>query len=288
MKENNPDSPENLSMEGVVQDIMDTLLYQREVFVIGVGGCGCNTVEYISDMNMENVKTIGINTDKRVLEGLNVDRQMLIGKELTDGNGASGDPSVGKRAAEHNEEQILSTLNGADFVVLVTGMGGGTGTGASKVIADLARRNGKLVVTFAVMPFSVEKQRYQLAQNHIGELSKLSNATTIFENDRALELGKNKTPGEAFQVADRMLHQLVQRLQMDYVTEFFHEVGIEDIGFLENLSVDEDELREEPVEAEQKVEEPPVLEALRVVEGGQTDLEDFNQNLEPFPDYHSC
>lgn len=287
MKENNPDSPENLSMEGVVQDIMDTLLYQREVFAIGVGGCGCNTVEYISEKNMENVKTIGINTDKRVLD-LNVDRQMLIGKELTDGKGANGDPNLGKRAAVHNEEQILKAIDGADFVVLVAGMGGGTGTGASKVIADLARRNGKLVVTFAVMPFSVEKDRYEIAQTHIEKLSKLSNATTIFENDRALELGENKTPNEAFKVTNRMLHQLVQRLQMDYVTEFFHEVGIEDIGFLENLSVDKNELIEEPVEAEQKVEEPPVLEALRCVEEGQTDLEDFNQNLEPFPDNHSC
>ncbi len=252
------------NLEGTAQDILCSLLFDTNMYVVGVGGCGCNTVEYISKQNLDNVKTIGINTDERVLGDLDVDRQMLIGRNLTDGNGANGDPSVGERAAKINEEQILKTLDGAHMVVIVAGLGGGTGSGASKVIADLARRNGKLVVSYMILPFSIEKDRYDSAKKHLEDISRLSNTTTVFENDNALVVSGKKTPAEAFEVASRMLHGVVNRLKMDYIAEFFHEFGLDEKNMSETLFVNEE--LEEDLKIEQEVAEPPVIEALKYVE----------------------
>ncbi len=213
-------------MEGAIADMVDELLEGLNVHVIGVGGCGCNTVEYITKQKMSNVKTVGINTDKTVVNGLDVNRQMLIGSELTQGNGAQGDPILGKRSAELYEEQILNSFEEADIVVIAAGLGGGTGSGASKVVADLAKRNGKLVVSYAVMPFSVEGDRYHLATKSLKELSKISNATTVFENDKIVEMYADKTPKEAMQLSGRMLHQVVKRLQLGCLVEFFTQCGV--------------------------------------------------------------
>lgn len=241
------------------EEIVDSLLYDTDLYVVGVGGCGCNTVEHINEQQMKNVKTVAINTDESVLDESKADRQMLIGKELTDGHGAEGDPSIGKRAAEQSEEQILKTIEGADMVVIAAGMGGGTGSGASEVIADLARRNDKMVVTYAVMPFSVEKKRYERAESWLDDISKLSHATTVFENDETLVHG-DESPEEAFSMADRMLHRVVKHLKMNYITEFFEEIGLDADGLSETVSEAEFEK-----EGEEEVEKPPVLEALNYV-----------------------
>ncbi len=264
------------NLEGTAQDILCELLYNINTYVVGVGGCGCNTVEYISKQGMNNVKTIGINTDKKVLESLDVDRQMLIGKDLVNGAGTGGDPNLGERAAKVNEAQILKALDGAHMVIVVAGLGGGTGSGASKVVADLARRNGKLVVSYMIMPFSVEGARYSAAKKHLEEISLLSNTTTVFENDKALIVAGKKPMSEAFEVASRMLHNVVKRLKMDYIAEFFHEFGLDETNMSETLYEDEIEenFQEAPI-----VEEPPVIEALKYVED---DNKPYEINLDSF------
>ncbi|MFO8110606.1 MAG: hypothetical protein R6U17_08860 [Thermoplasmata archaeon] len=253
------------NLEGAAQDIVSSLLYDTNIYVVGVGGCGCNTVEYISKKEMTNVKTIGINTDKNVLEYLDVDRQMLIGKDLMDGNGTGGDPNLGERAARLNEEHILKALDGAQMVIIVAGLGGGTGSGASKVVADLARRNGKLVVSYMIMPFSIEGERHDAAKGHLEDISLLSNTTTVFENDKALIVAGKKPVSEAFQVASKMLHKVVKRLKMDYIAEFFHEFGLDETNMSETLF--EDEIEEDFQEI-QKVEEPPVIDVAAAQFGG--------------------
>lgn len=257
MEEKSPEYPtsEEEFVSETAEEILDSLLYESNLYVVGVGGCGCNTVEYITEKDVDSVKTVAINTDERVLGDLEADRQMLIGKDVTDGNGAEGDPSLGKRAAEQSEGQILKTIEDADMVVIVAGMGGGTGSGASEVIADLAKRNGKMVVTYAVMPFSMEKERYEKAQSSLENVSELSNATTVFENDEALVHG-DETPKEAFEMADRMLYRLVEKLKMDYIQEFFDEIGLDAMNLSENVS---------ETEVEKESEQPPVLEALQYV-----------------------
>ncbi len=271
---------EDLNMEGTIQNMLDSLLFENKLHVVGVGGCGCNTVSYITAQDMTNVKTIGINTDDSVLGDLDVDRQMFIGRELTDGNGADGDPDIGQRAAERNEEQILKTIEDADIVILVAGLGGGTGSGASKVIADLARRNGKLVVMYAVLPFSSEKERYTQAKNHLEELSNLSNTIVVFENDKILVARGKETLARGFELASEMLYDVVKRLKMEYIAEFFHEIGFDEQNLSKNFSVLEEDL-EEPDKVSQ---EPPVIEALKYVENGQ---EAYDLSLDSFLDnYH--
>lgn len=251
-----PDTTKH-GMDGAVEDILKALLYHRKVFVVGVGGCGCNVVEYITKQNMDNVKTIGINTDKGVLGGLDVDRQMLIGKGLTYGMGALGNPTIGKRAAELSEEQILKAIEKADIVLIAAGLGGGTGSGASNVVADMAKRNGKLVVSYAVMPFSAESDRTEIARDHLKELSRHSNATIVFENDNLTESYGEKTISEAMELPGRLLHQVVKRLKLDYVSEFMLQCGVDIENEVETIS----EIKKE---AEERIEivEPPVLQAM--------------------------
>ncbi len=261
MEEKSPEYPksEEEFVSETAEEILDSLLYESNLYVVGVGGCGCNTVEYIAEKDVDSVKTVAINTDERVLGELDADRQMLIGKELTDGNGARGDPSIGKRAAEQSEGQILKTIDDADMVVVVAGMGGGTGSGASEVIADLARRNGKMVVTYAVMPFSAEKERYEKAESALEKVSELSNATTVFENDKTL-VQSEESPEEAFEMADKMLYRLVEKLKMDYIQEFFDEIGLDAMGLSEKVP-------EAEQESEKEVNEPAVLEAIKYIDG---------------------
>ncbi|MFP4001794.1 MAG: hypothetical protein ACOCTN_06430 [Candidatus Natronoplasma sp.] len=276
MEEKSPEYPtsEEEFVSETAEEILDSLLYKSNLYVIGVGGCGCNTIEYITEKDVDSVKTVAINTDERVLGDLEADRQMLIGKDVTDGNGAEGDPILGKRAAEQSEGQILKTIDGADMVVIVAGMGGGTGSGASEVIADLAKRNGKMVVTYAVMPFSMEKKRYEKAQSSLESVSELSNATTVFENDEALVHG-DESPKEAFKMADRMLYRLVEKLKMDYIQEFFDEIGLDAMNLSEDVS---------ETEVENEEEQPPVLEALQYVGENKDDHEEppLGNKLESF------
>ncbi len=258
-------SPKSEFLGEKAGEIADALLYEPNLYVIGVGGCGCNTIEYITEQEMDNVKTVAINTDERVLDDLEADRQMLIGKELTDGKGANGDPDIGTRAALESEEQILKTIDGSDMVIIVAGLGGGTGSGASKVIADLAKRNGKMVFTYAVMPFSMEGEaRQKRAKKMLNYLSKLSHATTVFENDKTLA-DKDSSVKDALAVTDRMLHMVIKNLKMEYITEFFQEIGLNAMDLTETLSEVEEE------EGEKRKSEPPVLEALKYVDRNSDD-----------------
>ncbi len=276
MEEKSPEYPksEEEFVSDTAEEILDSLLYESNLYVVGVGGCGCNTVEYIAKQDVDSVKTVAINTDEKVLGELNADRQMLIGKELTDGNGAKGDPSIGKRAAEQSEGQILKTIEDADMIVIVAGMGGGTGSGASEVIADLAKRNGKMVVTYAVMPFSAETERYGKAESALENISELSNATTVFENDKTL-VHSDESPKDAFEMADRMLYRLVEKLKMDYIQEFFDEIGLDAMGLSQSVS-------EVESEKEKKIQQPPVLEAIKYVDENKEEEQPLDGKLENY------
>ena len=276
MEEKSPEYPksEEKFVSETAEEILDSLLYKSNLYVVGVGGCGCNTIEYIAEKDMDSVKTVAINTDEKVLGESDADRQMLIGKELTDGDGAKGDPTIGKRAAEKSEGQILKTIDEADLVVVVAGMGGGTGSGASEVIADLARRNGKMVVTYAVMPFSAEKKRYEKAESALERVSDMSNATTIFENDNTL-VHSDESPKDAFEMADKMLYRLVEKLKMDYIQEFFDEIGLDAMGLSESVSDVEQE-------SEKQVKQPPVLEAIKYVDENKEEDQSLDGKLENY------
>jgi len=138
--------------------------------VIGIGGGGCNAVQHMLDEGIEGVECFCANTDAQVLEALSISRTIQLGADMTKGLGAGADPEVGRQAAQEDRDRIYEALKGADMVFLTAGMGGGTGTGAAPVFAEIARELGILTVAVVTTPFTFEgKRRMQVAKAGIEE-----------------------------------------------------------------------------------------------------------------------
>lgn len=180
--------------------------------VIGVGGGGNNAVNRMIDHGVEGVEFIAVNTDAQALNLSKAEIKLQIGEKLTRGLGAGANPEVGKKAAEESREQIEEVLKGADMVFVTAGKGGGTGTGAAPVIAQIAKDLGALTVGVVTRPFSFEGIRRQKQANAgIEELKKCVDTLIVIPNDRLLEIVDKNTPMlEAFREADNVLRQGVQ------------------------------------------------------------------------------
>src|SRR5699024_2052923 len=180
--------------------------------VIGVGGGGSNAVNRMIEHGVEGVEFIAVNTDAQALHLSKAEVKLQIGDKPTRGVGAGADPEVGKEAAEENNEQIQETLQGADMVVVTAGMGGGTGTGAAPIIAQVAKEQGALTVGVVTRPFSFEgRRRASQAISGIKALKDSVDTLIVIPNDRLLEIVDKNTPMlEAFREADNVLRQGVQ------------------------------------------------------------------------------
>jgi len=183
-----------------------------QIKVIGVGGGGSNAVNRMIDFGVQGVEFITVNTDAQALNLSKSPVKMQIGDKLTRGLGAGANPDVGKKAAEESREQIADALNGADMVFVTAGMGGGTGTGAAAVIAEIAKECGALTVGVVTRPFTFEgRKRTGQADLGISALKEKVDTLIIIPNDRLLEIVDKKTPMiEAFREADNVLRQAVQ------------------------------------------------------------------------------
>jgi len=183
--------------------------------VFGIGGCGCNTLNSIFEQReSEQAHLYSVNTDKVVLEHTQSDEAVLIGAELTHGYGAGADPTVGLQAAEESKEQLLTLINGCDIILCATGLGGGTGTGASPYIAELASEQRKPIIFVATLPFSSEGQfRNNIAQAGLNELKEHANAVITLPNDQLIEvLGNDIGLFDAFKHSNQILHSLIKSL----------------------------------------------------------------------------
>lgn len=180
--------------------------------VIGVGGGGNNAVNRMIEHGVQGVEFIAVNTDAQALNLSKAEVKMQIGGKLTRGLGAGANPEVGKKAAEESKEQIEEALNGADMVFVTAGMGGGTGTGAAPVIAQIARDLGALTVGVVTRPFTFEgKKRSNQAAGGIESMKEAVDTLIVIPNDRLLEIVDKSTPMlEAFREADNVLRQGVQ------------------------------------------------------------------------------
>ncbi|MHB8637349.1 MAG: cell division protein FtsZ [Fimbriimonadaceae bacterium] len=187
--------------------------------VIGVGGGGSNAVNRMIATGIQGVEFIAMNTDIQVLNLSAAERKIQLGGNLTRGLGAGGNPEIGKSAAEESRNEIRKAIEGADMVFITAGMGGGTGTGAAPVIADLAREIGALAVAVVTRPFGFEGPRRSRTAS-AGVTSLLGRVDTIITipNDRLLDVVERKTTlGDAFRVADDVLRQGVQGIS-DIIT----------------------------------------------------------------------
>lgn len=180
--------------------------------VIGVGGCGGNTVQHMLSSNIEGVEFIYANTDVQALKKSTVKTQLQLGRTVTKGLGAGGDPEVGRQAALEDRDCISDVLQDADMVFIAAGMGGGTGTGAAPVVAQVARDMGILTVAVVTRPFKYEGSRKaHLAEDGITEVSELVDSLIVIPNENLLSfLGKECKTLNAFAAADDILLGAVQ------------------------------------------------------------------------------
>lgn len=180
--------------------------------VIGIGGGGGNAINRMISAKLEGVDFISVNTDAQALYHSQAPHRINIGRATTRGLGAGANPSVGKKAAEESSEEIKALLSGADMVFITCGMGGGTGTGAGPVIADIARELGALTVGVVTRPFSFEgSRRNEVGMQGIEELKQKVDTLITIPNDRILSIIDKKTPLiDAFVVVDDVLRQGIQ------------------------------------------------------------------------------
>ena len=181
------------------------------IVVIGVGGAGNNAVNRMIDENISNVEFYVFNTDKQALATSKAPNRIVLGEAVTMGLGAGGDPAIGKAAAEKSAEEIRKIVHGANMVFIAAGMGGGTGTGAAPVVAQIARDEGALTIAIVTRPFTFEGKK-RIA-NSVGGLTELKDAVDsiiIVSNDKLLMASGNAPISQAFSESDKVLAQSVK------------------------------------------------------------------------------
>ena len=205
-----------------------------KIIVIGVGGAGNNAVNRMVEENIMGVEFIGINTDKQALQFCKAPTAMQIGEKLTKGLGAGAKPEIGEKAAEESQEEISQALKGADMVFVTCGMGGGTGTGAAPVIAQIAKDMGILTVGVVTKPFRFEaRQRMNNALKGIENLKNAVDTLIVIPNDRLLEIvDRRTTMPDALKKADEVLLQAVQG-----ITDLINVPGLINLDFADVQTV---------------------------------------------------
>jgi cell division protein FtsZ len=183
-----------------------------QIKVLGIGGGGSNAVNRMIEAGIQGIEFVAINTDAQALMLSDAPTRIRIGEKLTKGLGSGSDPEIGRKAAEESSDDIYEVLQDADMVFLTAGMGGGTGTGASPVIAQVARELGSLTIGVVTRPFSFEgTQREQTAVQGIGQLKEQVDTLIVIPNDRLLEVAdKRASLQDAFTMADDVLRQGIQ------------------------------------------------------------------------------
>jgi cell division protein FtsZ len=191
-----------------------------EVKIVGVGGGGVNAVDRMIETGVQGVEFIAVNTDAQALQQSGARRKLVIGARSSRGLGAGGNPDAGERAAEISRDGLVEALDGADMVFLTAGLGGGTGTGAAPVIADIARQQRALTVAVVTLPFAFEGiRRRRAAEAGLERLREQVDALIVISNDRLLQLAdRQMSVLEAFQLADDVLRHGVQGIS-DLVTK---------------------------------------------------------------------
>ncbi|HEV2007314.1 MAG TPA: cell division protein FtsZ [Burkholderiales bacterium] len=191
-------------------EIMEDKPQEAVIKVIGVGGCGGNAVDHMIVNGVNGVDFICANTDMQALKRTQARTQLQLGTNVTKGLGAGADPEIGRQAALEDRDRIVELLGGADMLFLTAGMGGGTGTGAAPVVAEIARELGILTVAVVTKPFAFEGKRQRIAQEGLDALAQHVNSLIVIPNDKLMQvLGNQVTLDEAFRAANDVLHGAV-------------------------------------------------------------------------------
>ncbi len=232
--------PEEARSENL-EDVKDA-----KILVVGIGGAGNNQVTRIQKKNVEGAETVAINTDKQHLEISSANRKILVGRDLTKGLGAGGHPEKGARSAEENRAELRELFKDADMVFITCGLGGGTGTGAAPVLAEIAQKEGCIVIGTATMPFEIEGARMSKAEDGLYRLRKHVDTAIVIENDRLLDIAGDMPLDQAFGVADELITTMIKGVtetiskpslvNLDYadVQAIMNEGGVAVVGYGES------------------------------------------------------
>lgn len=188
------------------------------IVVVGCGGSGNNTINRLKNIGIEGVTTIAINTDRQHLEIIKADKKVLIGRSLTKGLGAGGYPEIGRKAAELARGVLEDLLRDANMVFICAGLGGGTGTGSAPVVAEIAKKQGAIVIGMVQMPFSVERARIGKAKEGLDELKKHCDTVIVLDNNKLLEYVPNLPIEQAFSVMDQIIAETIKGI-VDTITK---------------------------------------------------------------------
>ena len=242
-----------------------------KIEVIGVGGGGSNAVNRMIDSDLEGVSFRVLNTDAQALLQSSADRRVQLGQNLTRGLGAGGNPSIGQKAAEESKDELQQTLEGSDLVFIAAGMGGGTGTGAAPVVAEVAKQSGALTVGIVTKPFSFEgTRRMRLAEEGIARLAENVDTLIVIPNDRLKDVIAGAPLQEAFRNADDVL-----RMGVKGISDIITCPGLVNVDFADVRSVMTEagtallgigigSGRSRALEAAQAAMNSPLLEAARI------------------------
>lgn len=202
--------------------------------VIGVGGSGSNTISRMAKSGIAGVDLVAVNTDAQALHFSKVEKKILIGKNVTNGLGTGMDATLGRKAAEESRRDISANLRGADMIFITCGFGGGTGSGAAPIVAELAKELGILTVATVTTPFSFEgEQRRKIAQEALENLKDKVDSLLVISNDKLLNVIDEKTTvSNAFLICDDVLTQAVRG-----ITDLILEPGIINIDFASVVSI---------------------------------------------------
>ncbi|MBI5148880.1 cell division protein FtsZ [Candidatus Pacearchaeota archaeon] len=279
------------------KELEEILKKQRaKVRVLGVGGGGGNTLSRMREIGIKGAEIIAVNTDAQDLLYTNADSKVLIGRELTLGLGAGNNPRIGEEAARESEHELKQKVTGADLIFITCGLGGGTGTGATPVIAELAKKVGALTIAVITLPFTIEGQkRFENALLGLEKLESIVDTLIVIPNDKLLELAPELPLHTAFKVADEILTNAVKG-----ITELITKAGLVNLDFADVRAVmtgggvsligmGESDSQNRAVEAVEKAIQNPLLDVdisgatgalVNIIGGNDMNLDETRKILE--------
>ena len=194
----------------LVYDVVEAAVGAAVIKVIGIGGGGCNAINNMVENAVGGIEFISANTDAQSLQNSKASKRIQLGNNLTRGLGAGADPEIGRNAAMEDRESLADAIRGANMLFITTGMGGGTGTGAAPVVAELAKEMGILTVAVVTRPFEYEGKRIEVANHGIETLKNTVDSLIVIPNDKLMSaLGEDVSMRDAFRAADSVLRDAV-------------------------------------------------------------------------------
>lgn len=291
-KENLPRGAEENFDEEDVENEFDIDLHKAQIKVVGIGGAGNNTVTTLFDMGIQGAETMAINTDASHLGVSKADKKMLLGKETTEGLGAGGEPKIGKKATEESRRELKEELKDADMVFITCGLGGGTGTGGSPEVAEIAKECGAIVLGAVTMPFKMEGTRIVKAEEGLKKLRQVTDTVIAIENQKLLDYAGDLPVKQAFAVADELISTMIKGISETITQPSLVNLDYADVktimsdGGVASIGIGEADSSSRAEEAVEKAMKHPLLEMdyegadgaiVQVIGGDDMKLDEINE-----------